>query len=78
MMNPDQDRVRELEAENARLKAEVDRATAEGQTLYNALRLLAPEYVVTEAEMRAVMSDPVPFVLAVEEAERAAGITHAP
>lgn len=78
MTNPENERLRELEAENVRLRAELDRATTDSRTLFNALRRIAPEYIVTEDEMRAAMADPVPFLEAVEEAERAAGITHAP
>jgi hypothetical protein len=78
MTNLNEARVRELEAENERLREEVERANADGKTLLNALLLLAPEYVVTEAEMQAIMADPVPFAVVVEEAERAAGIAHVP
>jgi chromosome segregation ATPase len=63
-------RLKELERENARLRAELAEARQDVRSLQRTLQTVAPEYVVTEAEMREVMAHPVPFAEAVKEAER--------
>jgi hypothetical protein len=63
-------RVRELERENAKLRGELADAEARMQALWRTLRTVAPEYAVTEAEMREVVENPVPLRDALAEAER--------
>jgi hypothetical protein len=76
--NPTADRIAGLERENARLAAEVARVSEEKRALWQALRAVAPECALTEAEMAAAMADPVPFSDVVAEAERIIGVRHAP
>jgi hypothetical protein len=76
--NPTPDRLAELERENERLAAEVARVSQEKHALWQTLRVIAPGYVLTEAEMAAAMADPVPFSDIVAEAERITGVTHVP
>jgi predicted nuclease with TOPRIM domain len=74
---PAADRLLELERENARLREEVARVTDEQRALWQTLRVLAPNYLLTEPEMLQALADPVPFAAVVEEAERAAGVPRA-
>jgi hypothetical protein len=76
--NTTPDRLAELEQENARLTAEVARVSQEKLALWQTLRVVAPDYVLTEAEVRAALADPVPFSAVVAEAERIVGASHAP
>lgn len=62
--------LKELERENARLRTELADARQDVRSLQRTLQIVAPEYVVTEAEMREVMAHPVPFTQAVIEAEQ--------
>jgi hypothetical protein len=69
-------RVNELERENAKLRAELAEARADLQSLWRTLRTVAPEYMVSEAEMREVMEHPVQLRDALAEAERMLGAGH--
>jgi hypothetical protein len=67
-------RVKDLERENAKLRAELGQAQEDARSLWRTLRAVAPEYAVSEAEMREAMRNPVPFRDAVAEAERMLGV----
>lgn len=66
-------RVRELERENAQLREELAQARADATAYWQTLRTVAPEYAVTEGEMREVVENPVPLRAGLAEAERLLG-----
>jgi hypothetical protein len=68
-----QARLRELEAENERLKKELERAGMERDSYLQALNKVAPEIVFTEADVKEFMENGVPaheVLAAVEEIVR--------
>lgn len=69
-------RLKELERENAKLRAELAETKADAQALWRTIRAVAPAYAVTEAEMREVMENPIPLRDALAGAERLLGAGH--
>ena len=69
-------RLKELERENARLRSELAESREDARSFWRTLQIVAPESAITEAQMLEEMANPVPLRDALVDLERLLGAAH--